>query len=379
MPGLYTGATGLWGGFPGLLFGSASLSTPPGLLADAAGFSPASLFAAGEQGVWYDPSDFSTMFQDSAGTTPVTAVEQPLGRILDKSGNNNHATQATSASRPVLSARVNQLLATDTLSTQSVTTLAAIYTLAFSGAGSITLSGTATGTYTAGSNSITCTAGTLTLTVSGAVINADLRVTNDTALPAYQRVTTSTNYDTTGFPLYLRFDGVDDGLASNSMVAGTNKTQLLVAERKLVDGIVQVFAEYGDLYGDGTSHLVSLSGTQYQAYAQGATSLQTASYPVSAPTTNVITNLCDMGSPFLRLRVDGTQVAQNTDVLGTGNFGTWPIRLGYSNFGGNTYYLNGRIYGVIMRFGPDLSVQQLYQAENYLGQESGVSIPPPVA
>jgi hypothetical protein len=49
------------------------------------GFTPASLFAAGEQGAWYDPSDFSTLFQDSAGTTPVTAVEQPVGLMLDKS------------------------------------------------------------------------------------------------------------------------------------------------------------------------------------------------------------------------------------------------------------------------------------------------------
>jgi hypothetical protein len=43
------------------------------------------LFASGEQGAWFDPSDFSTMFQDSAGTTPVTAVGQPVGLILDKS------------------------------------------------------------------------------------------------------------------------------------------------------------------------------------------------------------------------------------------------------------------------------------------------------
>jgi hypothetical protein len=48
-------------------------------------FSPASLFAAGEQGFWYDPSDYSTLFQDSAGTTPVTAVEQAVGLMLDKS------------------------------------------------------------------------------------------------------------------------------------------------------------------------------------------------------------------------------------------------------------------------------------------------------
>ena len=50
-----------------------------------AAFTPASLFSAGEQGAWYDPSDRATMFQDAAGTTPVTAVEQPVGLILDKS------------------------------------------------------------------------------------------------------------------------------------------------------------------------------------------------------------------------------------------------------------------------------------------------------
>lgn len=68
----------------------------------AAIFNPSSLFASGEQGVWYDPSDFSTMFQDSAGTIPVTAVGQPVGRILDKSGRGNHATQSTTTSRPIL-------------------------------------------------------------------------------------------------------------------------------------------------------------------------------------------------------------------------------------------------------------------------------------
>jgi len=65
------------------------------------------LFGAGEQGGWYDVADMSTLFQDAAGTTPVTAVEQPVGRILDKSGRGNHATQATTTKRPVLSRRYN--------------------------------------------------------------------------------------------------------------------------------------------------------------------------------------------------------------------------------------------------------------------------------
>ena len=77
------------------------------LLMDGGKFAPSSLFRANEQGVWYDPSDLTTLFQNAAGTIPVTAVEQPVGLMLDKSGRGNHAYQATSANRPTLSARVN--------------------------------------------------------------------------------------------------------------------------------------------------------------------------------------------------------------------------------------------------------------------------------
>lgn len=65
-----------------------------------AGFTPASLFAASEPGAWYDPSDITTLFQDTAGTTPVTAAGQSVARINDKSGRGNDATQATLAQQP---------------------------------------------------------------------------------------------------------------------------------------------------------------------------------------------------------------------------------------------------------------------------------------
>ena len=51
----------------------------------ATSFSPIDLFQNNEQGAWYDPSDLTMMFQDSAGTVPVTADGQPVGLILDKS------------------------------------------------------------------------------------------------------------------------------------------------------------------------------------------------------------------------------------------------------------------------------------------------------
>lgn len=62
---------------------------------------PLIVFSSGEQGAWYDPSDITTLFQDSAGTTPVTAAGQPVGLMLDKSGRNNHARQATATARPL--------------------------------------------------------------------------------------------------------------------------------------------------------------------------------------------------------------------------------------------------------------------------------------
>lgn len=48
-------------------------------------FTPQVLFAAGEQGAWYDPSDHTTLYRDADGITPVTTMEQPVGLMLDKS------------------------------------------------------------------------------------------------------------------------------------------------------------------------------------------------------------------------------------------------------------------------------------------------------
>lgn len=59
------------------------------------------LFANGAQGAWYDPSDLSTLFQDSAGTIPVEKDGDLVELILDKSGNDNHAVQQGSDSNPV--------------------------------------------------------------------------------------------------------------------------------------------------------------------------------------------------------------------------------------------------------------------------------------
>jgi hypothetical protein len=51
---------------------------------------------------WYDASDLSTLWQNSNGTTAATALDDPVGRWSDKSGNARHVTQTTNACRPLL-------------------------------------------------------------------------------------------------------------------------------------------------------------------------------------------------------------------------------------------------------------------------------------
>ena len=56
---------------------------------------------SGEFGGWYDPADLSTLWQDTAGTVPVTADGQSVARIDDKSGNGIHLTQGTAGQQPL--------------------------------------------------------------------------------------------------------------------------------------------------------------------------------------------------------------------------------------------------------------------------------------
>lgn len=58
--------------------------------------------------LWLDATDSNTLFQDTAGTNPVTASGQSVGRWLDKSVNSNHAISNVSSNwtRPVYTSGV---------------------------------------------------------------------------------------------------------------------------------------------------------------------------------------------------------------------------------------------------------------------------------
>lgn len=251
------------------------------LLMDDA-FSPRSLFAAGEQGFWYDSSDFTTMFQDADGTTPVTAVGQSVGRINDKSGRGNHATQATAASRP-------------------------------------TLQQDSTGRY------------------------------------------------------YLSFDGTDDGMVTNSInFTGTNKMTVWAGVRKLSDAAAGVVAELSETANSNNGSFFLLAPNTAETYALRSrgtiVSLATSPATFAAPTTNVLTGICDISGDSAILRIDGAQVASDVADQGTGNYGNYPLYIGRR--GGTSNPFNGRIYQLIGR-GAATPLAQLVAMERYVNSKTG--------
>lgn len=64
----------------------------------ASGFNPKTI--SGLQ-AWYDASDTTTLYQNSNGTTAVSATDDPVGYWGDKSGNGRNLTQTTNNNRPL--------------------------------------------------------------------------------------------------------------------------------------------------------------------------------------------------------------------------------------------------------------------------------------
>jgi len=291
----------------------------------------------------------------------------------------NHRYQTTSANRPVVSARVNLLTATETLATQTVTTRATKQTLTFTGAGSITLSGTATGTYTAGTYSVTTTAGSLTLTVSGTVTQADLRPTNQGVnLPSYQRVNTSTDYDTAGFPIYIKANGSNQFMVSNAIdFTATDKMTVWAGVRKLSDAAGAILAELSSAY---TTYVGSFflsapndaTTQRYGAISRGNIGVNAGqgSYVTgvggAADTAN-LTALFDISGDSTIIRRNGTAFAAGTADQGTGKYGNYAA-YHYAR-GGTSLFFNGHDYGSICR-GAASSAAQITAAEGWINQRT---------
>jgi hypothetical protein len=94
-----------------------------------------------------------------------------------------------------------------------------------------------------------------------------------------------------------------------------------------------------------------------------------------APTTNVLTGIGDIAADTAILRVNGSQVAQDTADQGTGNYLTYPLYIGRR--AGSSLPFNGQLYSLIVRFGTNLPAATIIQTETWVGDRVSptISIP----
>ena len=237
----------------------------------------------------------------------------------------------------------------------------------------VTLSGTYIGVFTAGTNTFTATAGTLTATVVGSVLTADIRPTNQTVtLPAYQAVTSSTVYDTVGFPQYLKYGGINSSLSTASInftataqmsafsgLRKLNDTNSIIAELSVsfsVNNGSFAFVNAGNIAGDW------FYGSKGSASYQGQT--KTGYF---APITSVVTGLSDITAPSVNIRVNTVAAVANTSSSGTGNYGTYPLYFGAR--AGTSLFFNGYEFQTII-VGKTLTATEIANTETYVNSKT---------
>jgi hypothetical protein len=422
-------------------------------------------------GALFDPSDLSTLYQDAAGTIPVTAVEQPVGKMLDKSGNGYYATQPITASRPTLSARYNLLTKTEdfadeawvknsvavsssqflspigTLTANKVTPSSGVSLLGNNVGGAfcspvITANGT---TYTlsiyaksAGSNyirfresintgqrvKVNLTDGsfvgeagwvpsTFTISVSQSTngfylikisrtaptkFGFNIKAGNDTgdgvngvyvwgidlragsSITAYQRVNTSTDYDTDEryFPKYLKFDAVDDYLNLPFMNLYGGGAVSIICARDAVSQATDAYiiserstTDIDPKYFPSRQLASAGNMDTYITDDAGAVVLDTVGSQFSGVANAVIRSIVDSGNN-LKLFKDGV-LAANDNYTRSGTLTLNNTTIGASASTTTSNYASMKLYGLIITKSALTDAQRI-ACERYLGRKSGVTL-----
>ena len=201
---------------------------------------------------------------------------------------------------------------------------------------------------------------------------ADLRVANDALnQPAYQRVNTSTDYDTVGFKPYVRFNGVNQWLQTNSIdFSYSDKMFVCAGVRKLLDASYPVLAEISTSWSanNGTFTVGGGDPNGYVFGSRGAVSSPAIVSGYVAPITSVLSGIGNISGDQSILRINGTQAAISTADQGTGNYGNYPLYIGAR--AGSSLWFNGRLYGMVVA-GKQASASEISSTETYLNQKTG--------
>ena len=390
------------------------------------------LFKKGEQGFFYDPNDLSTMFQDAAGTVPVTGAGQPVGLVLDKSkglalgpelvangtfdANINGWSvipTATAMWTPAgilisragarfvdqAASQINLVSGKSYLVSLEVTvapsagnaslgifgsdrtterTVAA--TVSFNTAKKFSFVFTASVTETAYviAGIAGATQGTVTfdnISVRELSGNHAYQTTSASRPILRQNATTGANY--------LEFDGTDDFLRTNNIdFTGTDKMNLFAGVRKLSDEKFSVVFEFSSDWTSKEGSFVMhapytnggpnfYNGSRGTANATILLASTISGTPYAAPASAVVSAKHDISGNYSMMLVNGNRGSVATGDKGTGNFGNHPIYIGRR--AGNSSPFNGHIYSLI-GVGKLVSDDETLAIEKELAKRLGVNL-----
>jgi hypothetical protein len=209
---------------------------------------------------------------------------------------------------------------------------------------------------------------------------ADLRPTNQgVGLPAYQRVNTSTDYDSTGFPVYIKPNGSNQFMVTNSInFSSTNKMTVWQGVRKL-DSTGRIINELSVNFNVNNGSFYVLSGTDtgplgavdcYASTSRGSaapSSNQTAQIASTAINTAVLAITHDIAGDLSTIRQNTVAGTNGTADKGTGNYGNYPAYF-YAR-GGTSLFFNGHDYGSIAR-GAASTAAQITAGETYINSKT---------
>lgn len=348
------------------------------------------------------------MFQDAAGTTPVTAAGDPVGLVLDKRlgrgigtelvSNNTFATDTvwskgtdwtigsgvatkTAGTASVLSQTITLEAGVSYRLVYTITRTAGALTPRFTGG--TTVSGTAqsaSGTYV---DILAAVSGNTTLEFSADAAFAgtvdNVYVKRVSGNDAFQVLDTSrpTYRVASGRP-YLEFDGTNDSLLTSTINPGAvDKAQVFAGVRKVSAASGIIFETSTTTNTNSGAMILSVNDAEPLQrrwnFAGKGTSIVGVGDQTLAPDTAVITGLCDISAPLTRVRrngVVGTAGGPENSTLGTGHFLSHPLFIGRRNNASLPF--NGWLYGLIIRFSSaNLNDATIAQAETWVNGKTG--------
>lgn len=377
-------------------------------------FSPSALFQTGDILLWYDPSDLTTMFKDTAGTQPVTADGDSVALMLDKgqwggktleqvlaaqtelvtNGTFADATGWTLGSGWAVGSGVltGASIAVGGAQASFAATIVAgrayrvTYTITAISANGVSLqvggtngtSRTSAGTYTEIITATNTTAPFFAARVGTTTVSVDN--VSVKLIPGYHRIqatgTSMPKYKTDGTLHWLLYDGTDDGHATGTITWGTDEVASCFGGTKSSDAAAQVVFELSPTINANTGAFYLVAGTNnitgWTAASRGTAtsgSGQTAGVITAAPDTRVVTSTHDISADRTTIRVDGVDGTPATADKGTGNFGSYPLYFGRR--GGTTLPFNGREYQTVIR-SRLLSAAELSSLETFIAAKTGV-------